>query len=80
MEKSAISVKIFNETYMLRTEAPEKQVIAVAQLVDAKMKTLAGNKKVPQEKIAVWAALDLAADLLALEERYQKLVEASRER
>ena len=81
MEKTAISVQIYNETYVLRTSAPQTQVLQVAQSVDERMKRLAADKKVTnREKLAVWTALDLAAELDALQQRYDKLLAAVRER
>lgn len=81
MEKTAISVQIYNETYVLRTSAPQTQVLQVAQSVDERMKRLAADKKVTnQEKLAVWTALDLAAELDELQQRYDKLLAAVRER
>ena len=64
MEKTAISVQIYNETYVLRTSAPQTQVLKIAQNVDERMKRLAADKQVQnREKLAVWTALDLAAEL-----------------
>ena len=81
MEKTAISVQIYNETYVLRTSAPQTQVLQVAQSVDELMKRLAADKKVTnREKLAVWTALDLAAELDELQQRYDKLLAAVRER
>lgn len=81
MEKTAISVQIYNETYVLRTSAPQTQVLQVAQSVDERMKRLAADKKVMnREKLAVWTALDLAAELDELQQRYDKLLAAVRER
>lgn len=81
MEKTAISVQIYNETYVLRTFAPQTQVLQVAQSVDERMKRLAADKKVTnREKLAVWTALDLAAELDELQQRYDKLLAAVRER
>ena len=81
MEKTAISVQIYNETYVLRTSAPQTQVLQVAQSVDERMKRLAADKKVTNlEKLAVWTALDLAAELDELQQRYDKLLAAVRER
>ena len=61
MEKTAISVQIYNETYVLRTSAPQTQVLQVAQSVDERMKRL-------------------AAELDELQQRYDKLLAAVRER
>ena len=81
MEKTAISVQIYNETYVLRTSAPHTQVLKIAQNVDERMKRLAADKQVQnREKLAVWTALDLAAELNELQERYDKLLAAVRER
>ena len=81
MDKTAISVQIYNETYVLRTSAPQTQVLKIAQNVDERMKRLAADKKVQnREKLAVWTALDLAAELTELRERYDKLLAAVRER
>ena len=81
MEKTAISVQIYNETYVLRTSAPQTQVLQVAQSVDERMKRLAADKKVTnREKLAVWTALDLAAELQELQQRYDKLLAAGHER
>ena len=81
MEKTEISVQIYNETYVLRTSAPQTQVLQVAQSVDERMKRLAADKKVTnREKLAVWTALDLAAELQELQQRYDKLLAAVHER
>ena len=81
MEKTAISVQIYNETYVLRTSAPQTKVVQIAQSVDERMQRLAAEKKVTnREKLAVWTALDLAAELHELRERYDKLLAAVRER
>ena len=81
MEKAAISVQIYNETYVLRTSAPQTKVVQIAQSVDERMQRLAAEKKVSnREKLAVWTALDLAAELQELQERYDKLLAAVRER
>ena len=81
MEKTAISVQIYNETYVLRTSATQTKVVQIAQNVDERMKKLAADKQVQnREKLAVWTALDLAAELSELQERYNKLLAAVRER
>ena len=81
MEKTAISVQIYNETYVLRTSAPQTKVVQIAQSVDERMQRLAAEKKVSnREKLAVWTARDLAAELQELQERYDKLLAAVRER
>ncbi len=81
MDKGVVSVKLYNDTYVLRTSAPEEQVLKVAQEVNRRMQQLAEKKNVQQrEKLAVWTALDLAADLQELQQRYERLLAAVRER
>ena len=81
MEKTAISVKIYNETYKLYTEAPTEEVTAVAELVDKKMQELVVAKNIQnREKVAVWIALDLAAELYSLRNDYNKLLALAKER
>lgn len=73
-KREPISVKIYNDTYSLRTSAPEEKVLQVAAEVDRRMQHLAANKSViTMEKLAVWTALDLAADFQDLQERNKKL-------
>ena len=65
MEKASVSVKIYNSTYALTTSASEEQVLKIAAEVDRRMQELAESKKLLQtDKIAIWTALDLAADRL----------------
>lgn len=70
MEKASVSVKIYNSTYALTTSASEEQVLKIATEVDRRMQELAESKKLLQtDKIAIWTALDLAADRLELQEK-----------
>ncbi len=81
MEQATVSVKIMNDTYSLRTSAPVEQVMQIAEEVDKRMQNLAEKKKGQQkEKLAIWTALDLAADLQELQQRYDRLLAAVRER
>lgn len=81
MEKKSISVKIYNETYMLHTDASEEHVVKIANLVDEKMKNLAQKKHIQStDKVAVWTALDLAAELVELKGRYEALLAAATEK
>lgn len=74
MEKAAISVKIYNNTYVLRTSAAEADVLQVAQDVDSRMQSLSAAKNIMHtEKLAIWTALDLAADLQAERRHSDKL-------
>lgn len=70
MEKASVSVKIYNSTYALTTSASEEQVLKIAAEVDRRMQELAENKKLLQtDKLAIWTALDLAAERLELQEK-----------
>lgn len=81
MDKNSISVKIYNDTYVLRTSASEEDVREVAGDVDARMKRLSEAKDIRNaEKLAVWTALDLAAELRDLKKRHDRLLAAVRER
>lgn len=80
MENVAIAVKIYNDTYTLRSSVSEKEILQIAQEVDTRMHKLAEEKKVQnKEKLAVWTALNLAADLQDLRHRYDRLLAAARE-
>lgn len=68
MEKASVSVKIYNNTYALTTSASEEQVLKIAAEVDRRMQELAESKRVLQtDKLAIWTALDLAAERLELQ-------------
>lgn len=70
MEKASVSVKIYNSTYALTTSASEEQVLKIAAEVDRRMQELAESKKLLQtDKLAIWTALDLAAERLELQEK-----------
>ena len=81
MEKASVSVKIYNSTYALTTSASEEQVLKIAAEVDRRMQELAESKKLLQtDKIAIWTALDLAADRLELQEKYAALEQEMQQR
>ena len=71
MEKTAVTVKIFNDEYTLKTDLPRTDVDAIAAMVDKKMQKLATSQHlVTTSKVAVWAALDLAGELYTLRREY----------
>lgn len=81
MEKASVSVKIYNSTYALTTSASEEQVLKIAAEVDRRMQELAESKKLLQtDKIAIWTALDLAADRLELQEKCAALKQELQEK
>lgn len=81
MEKASVSVKIYNSTYALTTSASEEQVLKIAAEVDRRMQELAESKKLLQtDKIAIWTALDLAAERLELQEKCAALKQELQEK
>lgn len=81
MEKASVSVKIYNSTYALTTSASEEQVLQIAAEVDRRMQELAENKKLLQtDKLAIWTALDLAAERLELQEKCDALKQEMQEK
>lgn len=81
MEKASVSVKIYNSTYALTTSASEEQVLKIAAEVDRRMQKLAESKKLLQtDKLAIWTALDLAAERLELQEKCAALKQEMQEK
>lgn len=81
MEKASVSVKIYNSTYALTTSASEEQVLKIAAEVDRRMQELAESKKLLQtDKLAIWTALDLAAERLELQEKCDALKQEMQEK
>ena len=81
MEKASVSVKIYNSTYALTTSASEEQVLKIAAEVDRRMQELSESKKLLQtDKIAIWTALDLAAERLELQEKCAALKQELQEK
>lgn len=81
MEKASVSVKIYNSTYALTTSASEEQVLKIAAEVDRRMQKLAESKKLLQtDKLAIWTALDLAAERLELQEKCAALKQELQEK
>ncbi len=78
-----ITVEIYDQTYHLRGQDPA-YIQRLADLVDAKMRAVASHgTTVDSLRVAVLAALNVADELLRLEERHDALtgkVEASRNR
>ena len=81
MKKASVSVKIYNSTYALTTSASEEQVLKIAAEVDRRMQELAESKKLLQtDKLAIWTALDLAAERLELQEKCAALKQEMQEK
>jgi cell division protein ZapA len=64
-----VSVKIYGESYPLRTTEPAARLEELARFVDARMREVAASGKVVvTSKIAVLAALHIADELFRLRE------------
>jgi cell division protein ZapA len=69
----AVSVDIYDQVYHLRGTDPG-HIEQLAALVDAKMRAVAAyGATVDSLRVAVLAALNIADELLALRERYDKV-------
>jgi cell division protein ZapA len=68
-----ISVDIYDQTYHLRGDDPE-YIQRLADIVDAKMRTVASHgKTVDSLRVAVLAALNIADELVTIERRLDVL-------
>jgi cell division protein ZapA len=68
-----VTVKIYGESYPLRTQEPAARLEELARFVDARMREVAaGGKVVVTSKIAVLAALHIADELFRLREALAK--------
>ncbi|MDO4178795.1 MAG: cell division protein ZapA [Phascolarctobacterium sp.] len=73
----SVIVKIFNESYTLKTDANASAVAIIANDVDKRMTELAKKKPdMDAQRIAVWTALNLAAEYAELKEKHEKLLKA----
>lgn len=74
-----ITVDIYDQTYHLRGQDPD-YIHRLADVVDAKMRAVAAQgKSVDSLRVAVLAALNIADELTALEQRYNALAGTSKE-
>jgi cell division protein ZapA len=68
-----ITVEIYDQTYHLRGQDPE-YIQRLADLVDSKMRAVAAHgTTVDSLRVAVLAALNVADELLTLEQRHEAL-------
>lgn len=62
-----VTVRIFGESYPIRTEEPAERLEELARYVDARMREVAATGKVvATSKVAVLAALHIADELFRL--------------
>lgn len=79
-KKNKVSVEVFGEFYSLKGDSQVDRIIKVAALVDERMKRIAKqNSRLSPAKVAVLAALNIAEELLELENDYQQLVDMLKE-
>ncbi|HEY0784344.1 MAG TPA: cell division protein ZapA [Acidobacteriaceae bacterium] len=72
-ESRHVTVEIYDQTYHLRGQDPE-YIQKLADLVDQKMRAVASHgATVDSLRVAVLAALNVADELLTLEERHSAL-------
>mgnify|MGYP003591285172 CR=1 FL=1 len=73
-EKKNVSLEILSEIYNIKTDIPEPQLLAMRDLVNAKMRSV--QEKAPNlnyKTIAVLVALELAKEKMDLEKEYTSL-------
>lgn len=78
-EKKSYKVQIFEEHYVLSSDASEMLVLKAAEMVDASMKEISNQSTITDsKKIAVLSALRIAEKLLSFErecgEEQEKIV------
>jgi len=74
-EISKVKVEIFGGTYTVRATESQGHVMQVADTLDKRMLSIANrNRRLSTTQVAVLAALNLADELVKLQEDYQSLV------
>lgn len=72
--KTKITVKIYNEEYVIKGQADPGVIEKIAAYVDRKMRLVGQrNPQLPLSKVAVLAALNIAEDFAKLHEDYETL-------
>lgn len=72
-QDNSISVDIYDQTYRLRGEDTE-YLRRLAEMVDSKMRSVASHgKTVDSLRVAVLAALNIADEMAALQQKYDAL-------
>ena len=81
MEKQSVSVKFIMKAMCYAPQLRRNRFCRLPMRVDRRMNELAEKKNIKGTgKVAVWTALDLAAELFELQQRYDRLLAAIRER
>jgi cell division protein ZapA len=72
--KNKITVKIYDEEYVIKGQADPSVIEKIAYYVDRKMRLVGQkNPQLPLSKVAVLAALNISEDLVKLHEDYELL-------
>lgn len=75
-QPSRVEVEIFGEHYTLKGHESPEYMLTVAKLVDEKMSEISKrNRQLPMNKVAVLTAVNLADELLRLQEQYNNLLQ-----
>ncbi len=78
--QSETKVKIFDEEYRIASHLNAAAMRQVAECVDAKMREIeARNSHVSKSRIAVLAAMEMAADLLQIRQEREDLLQQAHE-
>lgn len=71
-----VEIKVFGQTYTVKTDAEEEHIQAVAQYVNAKMEeVLKKTRSVSTLSVAILTALNIADDLLKEKEQRKALLQ-----
>ena len=76
-ESKMITVNIYGQDYMLKSEADEEYLIKIAKIVEDRMKDIENtglDSNSQQLKIVVLAAMNIADELLQSEGKKNKLI------
>lgn len=74
--KGAVKVQVFGQDYLIKSQEGEEYILAVARLVDEKMREVAeATSSASTVSIAVLAAMNLAADCINAREKSHSLEE-----
>jgi cell division protein ZapA len=73
-ENTKVTVNIYGDEYIIRGQTDPAVIEKIAAYVDRKMRLVGQkNPQLPLSKVAVWAALNIAEDLVKLHEDYDNL-------
>jgi cell division protein ZapA len=74
-KKNKVTVEIYGENYALKGNVEPERIMRLAAMLDERMKkTARANLRLSPTKIAVLTALNIADELLRLEQDYQELI------